>query len=1365
MSNRLVRVRGRACNSPRPVRSNSGILGVGGLLVLLSLTAGPASAELLSGPADAVIGAPQITVLSADVRRTVVQVTFPVEQAPGDWSSAERVDWRGLVTEDRVAGSDEIVSFDPIASFQVAVAERRRPTWRVAALQWHRQPSDPGVPVATVGAPAVFRSVPLAPVNINAGAGGGILAGVVVEIDHAAGPRSQEDAASRRRAEREPMPATVVNGERFRELSAHFLASPPVSEKAVPLPDLFSLTSHWIRLELDDHGVYQLTGGDLEPMGLALTDIDPTTLRVFKGGGLTLDDDPEVSDDDQADRVGLTELAVVVDDGGDGEFDTEDRVLFYGFGTDIWLDRLDSAATQVEFYNHAQQAHGVYWLTWEEFGTASPLPGSPRRVASSAADPTGGNLVERHRARYHGEENVAYIGGYVRDNWAWDSFIRTSFTQPFNVEGVVAGESADWNFDVVAQWHRNWGFIDPYETRSFLNSDSDNAVPFSWIYRDQRDTERIRISGSTSTVVTGQNRINFIYDNVSATQSLLAFDSFDVVYTASLDKREFSGALACVFWGDEVTVPGTASDVRFTLPTTGDWTLWDVTRPDSAHALTGTVAGSDPRTLTVGMVRDPGDTRHLILFDDGDLLRVLDGERVEPVPLRQTVPAAHYLVIYPQEFEAAAAALADLRSRELPEVDSPHAEAVLLDDIFANFSGGQKDWRAIRQFVRWHYLEHGRDLLWICLLGDASRDYRNFLGHDPQTELVDWVPTSLVTEFPWVIEQYPLSVRWPYVADEAMTALDTPPNNLDYDIPDLAIGRLPATSPTSALQLVEQLRTFVEDQPEGVWRNEMVFCADDLYQGPGDQSPEPDHTRQAEILANGYLPESLDINKVYLVDYPYVGSYKPDARRHLLTELDAGASLFYYVGHGSAEVLADEQVFRIDDIGGLTNGDRRFFFMAFSCDVGVFDEPNIQCMGEEFVTATQGGAIATVTASWVSLINLNETLSEAFCSSMYPGRLVARSSTVGESLILAKAEAFSSNYAAKNGRRYNVIGDPATHLPNPVNDIEFVAGTADSLLTGRLHEMQVAMDAAGIDPGPDAEYRLRVQESSVDETYFGSETWRRIGNDVFRGNGALMTGDTPIPFQAPISLRLGDRGRFRCIVNDGDEERVAFEQPPVVQVAAATDDVVGPNIVLAFPGGRTRVRPGDQLNANLSDPSGVNILASNPANSVLLEFDSSGIFNNVSGDVVFEPGSFQTAALNTALPADLELGSHAVVISATDMFGNVGRDTLRFELEATSVAAMRDATVFPNPTPGPCRLVVDLSAPMDLQWDIYTVSGRRVRTVQGDFPADGPAILNWDGRDGEGDEIANGVYLYVLRGQMDGDSHGFQQTGQLVIMR
>ena len=81
------------------------------------------------------------------------------------------------------------------------------------------------------------------------------------------------------------------------------------------------------------------------------------------------------------------------------------------------------------------------------------------------------------------------------------------------------------------------------------------------------------------------------------------------------------------------------------------------------------------------------------------------------------------------------------------------------------------------------------------------------------------------------------------------------------------------------------------------------------------------------------------------------------------------------------------------------------------------------------------------------------------------------------------------------------------------------------------------------------------------------------------------------------------------------------------------------------------------------------------------------------------------------------------------------------------VTGIEDVTLFPNPTPGPCRLVFELSDPMAVQWDIYTLAGSRLRTLREEF-TDGRAraSCDWDGRDAEGDEIANGVYLYVLRG-------------------
>jgi flagellar hook assembly protein FlgD len=72
---------------------------------------------------------------------------------------------------------------------------------------------------------------------------------------------------------------------------------------------------------------------------------------------------------------------------------------------------------------------------------------------------------------------------------------------------------------------------------------------------------------------------------------------------------------------------------------------------------------------------------------------------------------------------------------------------------------------------------------------------------------------------------------------------------------------------------------------------------------------------------------------------------------------------------------------------------------------------------------------------------------------------------------------------------------------------------------------------------------------------------------------------------------------------------------------------------------------------------------------------------------------------------------------------------------------------------------------MEVQWDIYTLAGKRIKTLRRQFP-EGPRILDWDGRDNHGDEIANGTYLFVLRGLGGGDQgRDLTKTGKLVIMR
>jgi len=1352
-------------------QATMGSLGFFMLLQLLTGVAiGPETvlAADYPGTQDAVIQRPAVTVLEADDSRTVIRIEFNAQTLGADWTQVRDPRWEGIGTWDLDLETDQYVRHDPVYGVHVAVSERHRPQWRIAAIQWHRPPSDPAAAAVTVGVPSIQRSVPLAPVTVYPEAGGGILAAVIVEVRHPAPrelARAEGDLTLVRRAEREQVLSNVANPEHFRQLRVLAMATPAAADKA-DLPEYFDLTQNWLRLELNKHGMFELTASEMEGWGLTLASIDPTKLRLYRGGGLTLEENPEIPDDEQSDRAGLTEQAILVDDGGDGEWNLGDRIVFYGFGVDIWRDRLEKAAEPTFFYEHPQQATGLYWVTWEDFTTASPLPGSVKRLATVAATPGGGDDITRHTARYHGEQNYIERTGVIRDNWVWDASIDSYISYPAQLEGVIANQPGHWQMDIAYLYTLSL-LPSNFVTTGWVNDDNANSVTLNWTPQTQAGAEQVRIEGESTALVNGSNTVSFLYENFSQTGRFMAFDSFDLLYAATLDKSDYSGVIDCVLWGDEIVAPDTPNNLVIPHASGSEVEVWDVSQPDSAFALTGQDAAE---ALRVGLVRQPGESRYFMIFEDRDLLSVDEGSLATVMPLRQTMAAADYLVIHANEFKAAADQLVAFRSRTLPGVDTPVAAAVAVEDIYPNFSGGQKDWRAIRNFLRWNYLEFGQRLQWVCLLGDASTDYRNYHNRTPGSELTDWIPTNIVTRFPTSLVS-PNSIYAPFVTDESIVAFDEPEGNDIADIPDAWIGRLPCNNLITALDLVDYDQTYSETPPEGTWRNNVVWTSDDLrYRGIDPYGTEWKHTAQAEVLAGDYLSESLDLNKIYLLDYPLIGLYKPDARRDLNTALSEGTTMFYYVGHGAAELLADEHFFHADDIANLTNGGRRFMFVAFSCDVGVFANSNTQCMAEQFVLATQGGGIAAIAASWVSTIEQNNRLSNAFYSTLYPEQQVVADVTLGEALIAAKSAMWANGFSSiNNARRYNLIGDPALRLPQPVSDMSFDASSADSLLTGRLHSVLVDVESSDLNPGPNTNYSMQAQESSVLEPYVDASSvvryWRRMGNPVFRGVGSLPEADTVIPFMAPLSLRLGDSGRMRCIVADDESEHAAILRTPVVQVAAQSDDVHGPLIRLAFEGNRVRVRPGDPLTASLQDTSGVNIVASNPSTSVLLEYDRTGIYSNVSDDVVFQPGSYTRAELQTSLPPDLALGDHTVIMSASDMFGNVGTDTLRFTLETVSVAGLRDVTVFPNPTPGACRLICDLSGPMDLQWDIYTVSGRRLRSLQQSYYDAGPAILSWDGRDGEGDEIANGTYLYVLRGNSEEVGHELRNTGQLVIMR
>ena len=73
---------------------------------------------------------------------------------------------------------------------------------------------------------------------------------------------------------------------------------------------------------------------------------------------------------------------------------------------------------------------------------------------------------------------------------------------------------------------------------------------------------------------------------------------------------------------------------------------------------------------------------------------------------------------------------------------------------------------------------------------------------------------------------------------------------------------------------------------------------------------------------------------------------------------------------------------------------------------------------------------------------------------------------------------------------------------------------------------------------------------------------------------------------------------------------------------------------------------------------------------------------------------------------------------------------------------------------------------MDVQLQIFTVSGKLVKSIQTNVYTDGYRVngIYWDGKDDFGDQLAKGVYVYKLKATTI-DGRSAEKIEKLVLLK
>jgi hypothetical protein len=314
---------------------------------------------------------------------------------------------------------------------------------------------------------------------------------------------------------------------------------------------------------------------------------------------------------------------------------------------------------------------------------------------------------------------------------------------------------------------------------------------------------------------------------------------------------------------------------------------------------------------------------------------------------------------------------------------------VALEDVYEQFSHGEKDPGAIRLFLAYAYASWAPPSpRYVLLLGDSSYDPKDLL----KSGFRDVLPSfPLRTSYLWT------------VSDPALGAV-----NGDDLVPDLAVGRLPAKDADETRRMIDKILAFERGGHD--LAGSAVLVADNA-DGGGDFEAD------AEALAGGVL-SGRPVERVYLRE---LGGATRDTVR---AAFDAGPALVSYLGHGGTAVWASENVWNNLDVPTLSPQARSPFVLTMNCLNGFFQFPMLDALGEAFVKADGRGAVAAFSPSGLSLNAAARVYHEAILREVES----RRHRRLGDAILSAQEAYADSGALPELLGIYHLFGDPALRI-------------------------------------------------------------------------------------------------------------------------------------------------------------------------------------------------------------------------------------------------------------------------------------------------------------------------------------------------
>ncbi len=1109
------------------------------------------------------------------------------------------------------------------------------------------------------------------------------------------------------------------------------------------------------KLGFKNGGFYTLTKAFFDSVGIDLSNVDPRNIQLFFNGGNELNTSLSalVQDD-------LREICIQVAGESDGRFDPDDKIRFYvkgpqGVSYDVpkYPPRVNPSGDTQKRLTHYLNRQSKFSYAFLKFGNE---PGKRPESKSSLNDPSPHQPDSFTKMTFVENEvrNISNTGIDLFDVPLNSS--RPSITTTFRLHGLATSKPIHARVKAVTTGRNET--IQLKLNGQLLGSKTTGSIGASGYQKGEYFFYDVIKSNFDAISETVELELTLLPNSFS---SQTYPDWMELAYQSTFN------AVGDVLVFNSLVGLSSSKPVAFSIgnfsatPTIWDITnLWDI---KSIAPISQTLSSANFQSLC-----SPDSMNEFLAFSENavekrpHLVEALANQNLHaiiPVP---------YIIIYPPSYEAAAKRLLEHRTGNASG-EPLSGIAVNQDQVFNEFSGGMPDFTAIRNFVRYLYQKSatiGSAPKYVVLFGDGDWDVKNVVS--PNYD-------RLLTYQSDEVLQPITSVT---CTDDFFVAIDGDivPTKM---IPDLAIGRLTAQTPNEAERMVDKIIAYETNQAQGLWRNRVIFVADDgLNAGTSDGAQfSDDSERIVQSLPEWMHPIKL-YSAFYKADFSSGSMRRPEAYQQIINQINQGALITNFIGHGNPSVWTAERIFEpASSLPLLNNTNKLTIGVTATCDFGRADDPVFRSGAEHMLLMENGGAVAMLTTTRSIFISTGSSYPPILFQEIFRENGSETIRRLGDSYTAFKVQRAGATDATK----FTLLGDPALILPfgDLKADLDSIHGIANDGF--RTIQMK-AFDKVKLSGTIRTQNKVPLSDFSgtiVAEIY---DVPQELGADhqgtgrfdryyavqqslIFNGEATVANGRFDLRFIVPKSIQYDSSQNGKILLQawpesqSGGSKTAPGATTKVIFAGTNTDvlfDDQGPTVDVYLDD--FSFRSGDITGtdplflAKLSDENGINLASGSVNNMVLILDDNEQNPIELSSYYQSEPNSFTDGKIQYPLK-NLSIGKHTLKFKVWDNFNNSTETYLYFTVESDEKLSFGEVYNFPNPfnpkKDRKTRFIVPQNRSgddLEIKLSIYTVAGRKIyEQKQRVLNAPSRLILEWDGKDDVGSDIANGVYIYKIR--------------------